>query len=96
MNNLKEKIKELPGGQYSPVIQIDHEYYWQKEAGYNWFEKYMIIYNQVQLHRTVLRKGLSVFDSPFLLYNQQKFIFFQGFFEGDYPGILWESFRYTV
>ena len=27
MNNLKEKIKELPGGQYSPVIQIDHEYY---------------------------------------------------------------------
>lgn len=56
----------------------------------------MIIYNQVQLHRTVLRKGLSVFDSPFLLYNQQKFIFFQGFFEGDYHGILWESVRYTV
>lgn len=27
INSLKEKIRELPGGKYSPVIQIDHEYY---------------------------------------------------------------------
>lgn len=27
LNNLKEKIRELPGGIYFPVIQIDHEYY---------------------------------------------------------------------
>lgn len=27
LNNLKEKIRELPGSIYFPVIQIDHEYY---------------------------------------------------------------------
>ena len=27
LSRYEEKIKELPGGQYSPVIQIDHEYY---------------------------------------------------------------------
>lgn len=27
LNNLKEKIRELPGSTYFPVIQIDHEYY---------------------------------------------------------------------
>lgn len=27
LNHLKEEIRELPGSQYFPVIQIDHEYY---------------------------------------------------------------------
>ena len=27
LNSLKEKIRELPGSIYFPVIQIDHEYY---------------------------------------------------------------------